>query len=80
MAKKRRKRLHGRVEKVIKPVHSSQPEMAQIEIKEAEHLYREIRVENEFIDEDGDKAPLTPGAEVNVIVEADTDGIAKKPA
>lgn len=50
---KKRKQLHGTVEKVIKSDHSS--EKAQIAIHEAEHLYREIRVENELTNGDGEK-------------------------
>jgi len=42
-------------------------------------LYREIRVDNELVDEDGEKAALKPGAEVDVIVEADSDATLKKP-
>lgn len=41
-------------------------------------MYREIRVENELVDEDGEKAALKPGAEVDVIVEADSNATVKK--
>ena len=78
MAKKRKK-LRGKVEKVIKPVVPSEPEKAQIEIDEGDPLYREIRIENVLSDEQGEKTRLTPGTEVDVIVEADTDPTAKKP-
>jgi len=74
---KKRKQLHGTVEKVIKSDHS--PEKAQIAIHEADHLYREIRVENEFTDGDGAKTSLKPGANVDVIVEADSDAMLMKP-
>ena len=74
---KKRKQLRGTVEKVIKSDHS--PEMAQITIHEAEDLYREIRVDNEFTDGDGTKAGLKQGAEVDVIVEADSDAMLIKP-
>lgn len=77
MTKKKRKQLRGSVEKIIKADHS--PERAQITIHEAEHLYREIRVENELIDGDGSKARLKEGAEVDVIVEADSDATLVKP-
>ena len=55
------------------------PEVAQIADREAEDLYREIRVENELTDGDGSKASLKPGAQVDVIVEADSDATVKKP-
>jgi hypothetical protein len=77
---KKRKRLRGKVQKIIKPVHPSLPEKAQIEIAEGEDLYREIRVENEVFDDHGEKASLKPGAEVDVIVEADSSATIKKPA
>ena len=68
---KKRKRLRGTVEKVIKSTRS--PEKAQISIHEAEDLYREIRVENE-LDEDGAKARLKEGAEVRVTASQDGKG------
>lgn len=79
MPKKKRKTLHGTVEKVIKPVHPSEPEKAQIAIAEGEPLYREIRIENELTDDEGKKSSLKQGAEVDVIVEADTNATMKKP-
>jgi hypothetical protein len=42
-------------------------------------LYREIRVENELTDDQGEKVSLKPGAEVDVIVEADSSATLKKP-
>lgn len=74
---KKRKHLRGTVEKVIRSDHS--PEKAQIGIHDGEHLYREIRVENELTDGDGAKARLKEGAEVDVIVEADSDATLVKP-
>ena len=69
MRKKRRIKKAGVVQKIIKP--AMRPEQAQIAIGEAEHLYREIRVENKIEDEDGKPAKLKPGAPVEVIIEAD---------
>jgi hypothetical protein len=79
MAKKRKK-LQGTVQKIIKPFSPNQPEKAQIDVHDADHLYRELRIENEVADEHGDKAKLKPGAEVDVIVEADANATLKKPA
>ena len=76
---KKRMKLRGTVQKVIKPASPSQPEKAQIDIHEADDLYREIRIENEVTDEKGGKARLKQGAEVDVIVEADSSAILKKP-
>jgi hypothetical protein len=79
MAKKRKK-LQGTVQKIIKPFSPNEREKAQIDVHDADHLYRELRIENEVADEHGDKAKLKPGAEVDVIVEADANATLKKPA
>ena len=79
MTKKKRKKLRGTVRKVITPSYPSSKEKAEIDIHEADDLYREIRVENEFTDESGEKASLKPGAEVDVVIEADSDAMTKKP-
>jgi hypothetical protein len=77
---KKRKKLKATVQKIIKPAHPRLPEKVQIEIKDGEELYREIRVENEVIDDKGEKAQLKSGAEVDVIIEADSSATIKKPA
>ena len=76
---KKRKKLQGTVQKIIKAAHPNQPERVQIDIHGGEDLYREIRVENELIDETGEKAKLKPGAEIDVILEADSSATLKKP-
>lgn len=64
--------LPGRVEKVIHAhPHSGEPEKAQIAIEGADHLYKEIRVPNRLIDDNGHKVKLKPGAEVDVRIEAE---------
>jgi len=63
--------LPGTVEKIIKPPHPSLPEKAQIAIDEAEHLYREIRIENALTDQNGEPVRLKEGALVEVTVQAD---------
>ncbi len=77
---RKRKKLQGTVQKIIKPATPSQPEKAQIDIEGADDLYREIRVENVVTDdESGEKARLKPGAQVDIIVEADSSATLKKP-
>ena len=78
MTKKRRK-LHGTVQKVIKPAFPHEKEKAEIGIQEADELYREIRVENVLTDAEGHKARLKPGAQVDVVLEADSDATLKQP-
>jgi hypothetical protein len=45
----------------------------------ADHLYREVRVENTLKNAAGEKVRLEQGAEVDVIIEASPDAVAKKP-
>jgi uncharacterized protein YfaS (alpha-2-macroglobulin family) len=66
--------LPGTVEKVIKPVNPNEPEKAQIAVEGADDLYREIRIENSLVDENGKKVRLKKGAEVDVTVEAEPKG------
>jgi hypothetical protein len=63
--------LPGIVEKIIRPIIPSEPEKAQIAVEGADHLYREIRVDNRLKDADGKEVSLKPGAEVEVTIEAD---------
>jgi hypothetical protein len=63
--------LPGTVEKIIPSPHPSEPEKAQIAVKKADDLYKEIRIENALQDEDGNEVALKAGAEVEVTVEAD---------
>ena len=76
---KRKRKMRGKVEKVIEPALPSEPEKAQIGIEEADELYREIRVQNVVTDEKGKNARLKVGADVDVVIEADTDATTKKP-
>jgi hypothetical protein len=41
----------GVVEKIIKPLNPKHPEKAQIVIEGADHLYKQIRVENTLEDD-----------------------------
>jgi hypothetical protein len=62
--------LPGTVEKIIPSSHPSEPEKAQISVKDGDDLYKEIRIENALQDEDGNEVALREGAEVEVTVEA----------
>ena len=63
--------LPATVEKIIKSPSPSVPEKAQIAVEGADHLYRELRIENTLIGENGDKVRLKQGAEVEVTIEAE---------
>jgi hypothetical protein len=75
----KKKKLRGTVEKIITPLNPNEPDKAQINIKEADHLYQEIRIENALQDETGEKVSLKPGAEIDVVLEADSSATMTKP-
>ena len=62
--------LPATVEKIIKSPHPDIPEKAEITVEGADDLYREIRIENSLIDENGAEVHLKEGAKVEVTVEA----------
>jgi hypothetical protein len=85
MKKKPKTTKHGIVKQIIKPPHPSMPEKAEVEIHEADHLYKEIRIDNVLEDEHGNKVKLKEDAPVDITVEADktattpdTDGKPKR--
>ena len=71
MSEKPNVTLPGKVEKIIQSADPAVPQKAQIAVEGADTLYREIRIENTLIDEDGNKVKLKKGAEVDVTIEAD---------
>jgi len=71
MSEKSTVTLPGRVEQIIESISPGEPEKAQIAVEGGDELYREIRIENSLIDENGDEVRLKQGAQVEVIVEAD---------
>ena len=75
----KRRRMRGKVQKLIRPANPAQAEKAEVHINEADDLYREIRVENVLKNEEGEEVSLKPGAEVDVIVEAYSNATIKKP-
>ncbi len=72
--------LPATVEKIIKAPHPSMPEKAQIAIEGADHLYREIRIDNSLVDENGDEVRLKQGAQVEVTVAAEPEATIPKNA
>jgi predicted DNA-binding antitoxin AbrB/MazE fold protein len=69
--------LPGTVEKIIKPVHPSEPEKAQISVEGADDLYRELRIENNLKNENGERVPLKEGQTVDITIQASDSGIQK---
>lgn len=70
---KKRKKLHGFVKKVIKPILPKEIEKAEIQIDEADDLYKELRIENIVMDEKGQRDSLKQGEDVEIVVETDPD-------
>jgi hypothetical protein len=73
MSEKPSTTLPATVEKIIPSHSASQPEKAQIVVEGADHLYRELRIENKLTDENGDKVRLKPGTEVEVTISAEPE-------
>jgi hypothetical protein len=73
MAEKPSTTLPAIVEKIIKPASPNEPEKAQIAVEGADHLYRELRIENTLVDANGDRVRLKPGTEVEVTIEAEPE-------
>lgn len=70
MAEKPSVTLPATVEKIIESPHPGEPEKAQIVVEGAEHLYKEIRIDNTLTKKNGDKVKMKKGAHVEVKVEA----------
>jgi len=73
MVKKTKITKPGAVKKIIKSPVPQEPEKAEIEVKDADHLYKDVRIENKLEDQDGNKLKFKEGAEVSVTIEADID-------
>ena len=71
MRKKSKTKRPGKVQKIIKHPDPKEPEKAEIIVDGAEELYREIRIENALENEQGEQVKLKPGAQVEVVVEAE---------
>lgn len=72
--------LPGVVHKIVKTGISREPERAEISIEQAEHLFREVRIENALTHPSGEAVALKQGARVDVTFEADASETVQKPA
>ena len=68
--------LPGTVERIIKP--PNEPEKAQTTVKGADHLCREIRIDNTLRNENGGDVSLQAGARVDVTLEAESEATTLK--
>lgn len=73
MGKKPKVTKPGAVKKIIKSPITREPEKAEIEVKDADHLYKDVRIENKLEDNAGNKLKFKEGAKVSVTIEADID-------
>ena len=78
MSEKPNTTMPGTVEKIIKSPFPNEPEKAQITVEGADHLYREIRIDNTLMNQQGEEVSLKPGAHVDLIVEADPNATTPK--
>jgi hypothetical protein len=78
MSEKASTTLPATVEKIIKSPLPNEPEKAQISVEGADHLYRELRIENTLTDQNGERVRLKPGAEVEVTIAADANDLASE--
>jgi hypothetical protein len=75
MTEKASTTLPATVEKLITSPDPSEPEKAQIAVEGADNLYRELRIKNLLVDENGDTVHLKRGAHVDVTVEAEPEEV-----
>jgi hypothetical protein len=78
MTKKPKTKKSGVVRKIVKSIVPSEPEKAEIEVREADDLYKEIRIENRLEDDKGNEVKLNKDAEVDLTIEADLNDTTPK--
>jgi hypothetical protein len=75
MSEKPSTTMPATVEKIIKSPSPNLPDKAQISVEGADHLYRELRIENTLINENGETVHLKEGAEVEVTIKAEKEAV-----
>jgi hypothetical protein len=78
MAEKASTTLPGTVEQIIRSPFPNEPEKAEIAVEGADDLYKEIRIENTLVDEEGNEVRLKRGAQVEVTIEAEPKDVVQK--
>lgn len=71
MTNKPKTTKHGRVKRIIKSLDPSVPEKAEVEVREADELYKEIRIDNVLENSHGQKVKLKEYADVEITLEAE---------
>lgn len=63
--------LPGKVEKIIPSLSPEKVDTVQISLESADHLYREVRIENTLTNQSGGKVSLKLGSPVEITVTAE---------
>ena len=72
------KKVSGNVQRIIKDAYNYRADVVEINIPQADDLFREIRIENTFADLDGQKVSLKQGAHLEITFEADAKDTVRK--
>lgn len=72
------KTLPGVVQKIFKPGFTPDAEKAEISVGQADHLFREVRIENSLMHPSGEAVALKLGARVDITFQADVSETVKK--
>ena len=64
--------LSGTVERIIPSQLPNKPDTAQINVVGGDPLYRELRIDNNLTNKDGEDLSFKAGQTVEVTIEADT--------
>jgi len=72
------KQLPAVAKNILKPLYPQEAERVEISIAEADELFREIRVENSFVDVEGNVLAIKAGAELNVRLETSAGNLINK--
>jgi hypothetical protein len=67
--------LSGTVEKIVKSRFPGECEKAEIAVEGADHLYKELRIENILTNENGKEVHLKSGAKVEVTIKAGPESV-----
>jgi hypothetical protein len=71
MNKKVSTTLPGTVDRILKPAARGKPEMVQIGVEGADHIYKDIRIENTLTDDLGQEVRLESGSKVDVTIASE---------
>ena len=63
---------------ILKPLYPQEAERVEISIAEADELFREIRVENSFVDGEGNVLAIKAGAKLDVRLETSAGNLISK--